>query len=156
MAELPKRDDIVYGSTKSYIATTSTAFRQWVALSHCNTIHGYSLTFKATFEADELDARSWVVDFGSLKSFKGWLEKTFDHTTLVSADDPQLDWFKEAHNRKIIDMREVEATGCEATARMVFEYLEMWLKDNGYTPRVRLVRIDVSEHQGNSAYVRLR
>ena len=156
MAPLPTRNDIVYGSTKTYTANTSTAFRQWIAESHCSYNHGYSLTFTATFEADELDVRSWVVDFGSLKSFKGWIDKIFDHTTLVSSDDPQLEWFKEAHKRKIIDMREVVATGCEATARLVFEYLESWLVDNGYSPRVRLVKLEVSEHQGNSAYVRLR
>ena len=153
---LPSRDDIIYGSTKTYVATTSTAFRQWIAESHCNVLHGYALTFKATFEATELDVRSWVVDFGSLKSFKGWLEKMFDHTTLVAEDDPKLNWFREANKHHIIDMREVVATGCEATARLVFEYLESWLKDNGYTPRVILIKLEVSEHQGNSAYVRIK
>jgi 6-pyruvoyltetrahydropterin/6-carboxytetrahydropterin synthase len=149
--ELPKRPDIIYGSTKSYIATTSTAFRQWIADSHCNKEHGYSLTFEATFESNELDHRNWVVDFGSLKSFKGWIDKMFDHTMLVAEDDPELTWFKVAHDRKIIDLREVVSTGCEATARLVFEYLEIWLVDNGYSPRVWLEQLEVSEHQGNSA-----
>lgn len=155
---LPKRDDIVYGSTKTYAASVglSTAFRQWAAASHCNKVHGYSLAFQATFEATELDHRNWVVDFGSLKSFKGWLERMFDHTTLVAEDDPQLDWFVEANRRGLLDLRQVMASGCEAIARLVFEYLEMWLTDNGYSPRVRLVKLEVREHDGNSAYVRIK
>jgi 6-pyruvoyltetrahydropterin/6-carboxytetrahydropterin synthase len=154
---LPKRDDIVYGSTKTYAASIglSTAFRQWPAASHCNKVHGYALEFMATFEAKELDHRHWVVDFGSLKSFKGWLEKMFDHTTHVAEDDPQIEWFVEAHRRGLLDLRKVTASGCEATARLVFEYLESWLMDNGYAPRVQLVKLEVREHDGNSAYVRL-
>jgi 6-pyruvoyltetrahydropterin/6-carboxytetrahydropterin synthase len=146
----------VYGSTKTYKATAglSTAFRQWVADSHCAQLHGYALEFCVTFETIELDKRNWVVDFGSLKSFKGWLEDMFDHTTLVAEDDPQIDLFKEAHKRKILNMREVSASGCEAIARLVFEYLEGWLTDNGYSPRVSLVKVEVREHDGNSAYVR--
>lgn len=153
---LPPRADIVYGSTKTYKAQVSTAFRQWRADSHCRFNHGYDLEFEATFEAGRLDERNWVVDFGSLKSFKGWLERMFDHTTLVAENDPELEWFREAHKRGVLDLREVVATGCEATARMCFEYLEMWLKDNGYAPRVRLVKLEVREHHGNSAYVRIK
>jgi len=151
---LEARDDLVYGSTKTYSAFVSTAFRQHAADSHCSFNHGYDLGFEATFEARELDARNWVVDFGSLKSFKGWLERMFDHTTLVAANDPMLSWFEEGDRREILDLRIVEATGCEACARLTFEYLEMWLVDNGYAPRVTLVKLEVREHTGNSAYVR--
>jgi 6-pyruvoyltetrahydropterin/6-carboxytetrahydropterin synthase len=152
---LPPRRDIVYGSTKQWAKITSTAFRQHAADSHCHFIHGYDFVFEATFEASYLDKRNWVVDFGSLKTFKGWLEKMFDHTTLVAKDDPGVEWFYEAERREIIDLRIVEATGCEAIARLCFEYMEMWLQDNGYFPRVRLVKFEVREHDGNSAYVRI-
>lgn len=151
------RKDLVYGATKTYKANVgfSTAFRQWRADSHCSKNHGYALEFTAQFEARELDHRQWVVDFGALKSFKGWLEHMFDHTTLVAVDDPQLEWFRKAHERNIIDIREVVATGCEATARLVFERLELWVSDNGYSPRVALTKLEVREHDGNSAYVKL-
>lgn len=151
---LPVRSDIVYGSTKTWKFVVSTAFRQWRATSHCNLNHGYALTFSATFESTALDHRNWVVDFGALKSFKGWLEQMFDHTTLVASDDPQLEFFREGHRRGVLDLREVSATGCEAMARMVFDYLEMWLSSRGYSPRVVLVKLEVAEHEGNSAYVR--
>lgn len=154
---LPHRPDIIYGSTKHYDANVgfSTAFRQWGAHSHCNKLHGYPLQFTATFESEVLDQRNWVVDFGGLKSFKGWLEKMFDHTTQVAIDDPELEWFKEAEKRGVLTLRIVPSTGCETIARMVFEYLETWLLDNGYS-QVRLVKLEVREHSGNSAYVRRR
>lgn len=151
------RADLVFGSTKTYSAIFSTAFRQHRAIdSHCSFNHGYDLTFSATFEAHDLDDKNWVVDFGSLKSFKGWLEQMFDHTTMVANDDPQLAWFVEARDRGILDLRIVLATGCEAAALLVFEYLEWWLNAQGYTPRVELMKVEVREHEGNSAYVRKR
>ena len=142
-----------YVSTKTYGHQSgfSCAFRQWRAESHCRLIHGYALKFEFVFESDELDVRNWVVDFGSLKSLKGWLEDMFDHTTLVAEDDPHLEWFKEAHAKGLIDLRILPSVGCEKTAEYVFEYAEMWLTDNGYTPRVSLRSVQVWEHEGNSA-----
>lgn len=144
---------MAFQSTKTYGHNLgfSCAFRQWRADSHCKYIHGYSIAVKFVFEADELDARNWVVDFGSLKSLKGWLENMFDHKTAVAFDDPYLEWFEEAHKRGIIDMVMVPATGCESFAKMIFEATEVWLVDNGYAPRCRLKSVEVMEHGANSA-----
>ena len=150
------RPDLVHGSTKAWEAVVSTAFRQPFADSHCKDLHGYSLRFLATFEARELDANNWVVDFGAFKSFKGWLEHTFDHTTMIAEDDPQLAYFQEGHKRGVLNLRVVKRVGCEAFALLVFEHLECWLKEKGYSPRVELMRVDVHEHALNSAYVRRR
>ena len=143
----------MYQSTKTYDhnAGFSCAFRQWRADSHCHYIHGYALKFKFIFEAKELDARNWAVDFGSLKSLKGILENNFDHKTLVASDDPEIEWFREAHKRGILDLVVVPYTGCERMAEMVYEVTEQWLVDNGYSPRCRLKSVEVSEHSGNSA-----
>lgn len=153
---LPPRDDIEYRSTKTYTHSVglSAAFRQWRADSHCRFIHGYSLQVKVTFSADELDIRNWVVDFGSLKSFKGWLEDTFDHKLLVATDDPDLGAFAKMELAGLCQLRMVTATGCEAFARLIWEYLESWLIDNGYAPRVSLEEVEVKEHEANSAIVR--
>jgi len=142
-----------YKSTKTYGHNVglSAAFRQWRADSHCQKIHGYSLAIKFIFESDELDVRNWVVDFGSLKSLKTILENTFDHKTLVAYDDPEIEWFREAHTRKILDLVEVPATGCEKFAEMIYEVTATWLGDAGYSPRVNLVSVEVMEHGANSA-----
>ena len=49
-------------------------------------LHGYSLQFKFTFEARELDERNWVVDFGGLKPLKAWLEDTETYLDYAKKD----------------------------------------------------------------------
>ena len=144
---------MTYKSTKTYghAIGLSAAFRQWRADSHCKYLHGYALAVKFVFEAGELDSRGWVVDFGSLKSLKGWLEDQFDHKTLVAEDDPERAVFALMDGRGMIQMRVVPATGCEAFAEMIYGAAQVWLKDNGYAPRVRLVSVEVCEHGANSA-----
>ena len=144
---------MTYKSTKTYghAIGLSAAFRQWRADSHCKYLHGYALAVKFVFEAGELHARGRVVDFGSLKSLKGWLEGQFDHKTLVAEDDPERAVFALMDGRGMIQMRVVPATGCEAFAEMIYGAAQVWLKDNGYAPRVRLVSVEVCEHGANSA-----
>ncbi len=145
-----------YRSTKTYghDSGLSCAFRQWSADSHCNFLHGYALAVRFEFEAIDLDAQNWVVDFGSLKSIRGMLGDQFDHKTLVAEDDPKMHLFVAMAAAGVIDMVVVPSTGCEAFAEMIFGATEVWLKDSGYAPRVRLVSVEVSEHGANSAIVR--
>lgn len=144
---------MTYRSTKTYghEVGLSACFRQWRAQSHCRFLHGYALKVHLEFETDELDERNWAVDFGSLKSFKGQLEDTFDHKLLVAQDDPKLPEFFALEQAGLAQVVVVANTGCEAFARMVFEGAELWLLDNGYAPRVRMHHVTVSEHAGNSA-----
>lgn len=144
-----------YQSTKTYGHDRgfSCAFRQWRADSHCSFIHGYSLGFKFVFEADDLDAKNWVVDFGGLKSLKERLEYWFDHTTVIAKDDPCLPMFEDLHQAQAIQLRVIDAVGCEKFAEFVFKMADAWLEANKYKPRVRLVSVEVSEHGSNSAIV---
>ena len=144
---------MTFYSTKTYVHANglSCTFRQWRADSHCRFTHGYALQIKLTFATETLDERGWVVDFGSLKSFKGWLEDLLDHKTLVAEDDPHLEFYKTGHELGVMDIRVVPATGCEALAYYIYEYAECWLQDNGYTPRCKLKSVEVREHEGNSA-----
>lgn len=139
-------------STKTYPYSSgfSCAFRQWRAESHCRLLHGYAFGFKFIFGSETLDIRNWVVDFGGLKPLKQILEDTFDHTTIVAEDDPHLDWFREAEARGIIRLVVLPAGGCEKFAEYVYEITEQWLKDAGY-PHVKLISVEVSEHDSNSA-----
>lgn len=98
-----------------------------------------------------------MIDFGSLKDFKKWLEYMFDHTLLVARDDPNpMGALDTCHYANIAQVRSVEAVGCEQIALLVFEWLEEWLVDTKQSPRVSVVKLEVREHEGNSAYVRRR
>lgn len=146
---------MTYRSTKTYghDIGLSACFRQWRAESHCRLLHGYALAVHFEFEAAALDARNWVVDFGSLKSLKGWLESTFDHTLLVAEDDPNRADLERLGALGVANVVVVPACGCEAFAHMIFEATQVWLTDNGYAPRVRLAEVHVREHGANSAKV---
>lgn len=146
----------VYKSTKTFGHNMglSAAFRQWRADSHCSFLHGYALQVSLEFEADELDVRNWVVDFGGLKDIKSWIVETFDHKTLVAQDDPQLETFHTLNHKDIIDLVVVKDVGCERFAEMIFDWVETWLQSNGqYRDRCRISKVEVREHGANSAIV---
>lgn len=170
----PNHKELISTKTYGHDQGFTAVFRQWRAHSHCRFLHGYSLGFKFVFAAMALDANGWVVDFGGLKPLKQILTDTFDHKLLVAADDPWLPVFQQMHRNDglglstlldpdVLDPDEgdlsapcadlviVPATGCEAFARMVYDVTEQWLVDAGFSPRARLVSVEVSEHAGNSA-----
>ena len=139
-----------YISTK-IIPMGSTAFRQWRADSHCKLIHGYRLQCKLWFTADELDDKNWIYDFGGCREIKKLLEKQFDHTTVVAADDPELDTFKLMSEKGMIDLRIAEkGVGIEWTAEWVYETTNKFVTEQTNS-RVRVIKVEVWEHEGNSA-----
>jgi 6-pyruvoyltetrahydropterin/6-carboxytetrahydropterin synthase len=144
---------MTHRSTKTYGHELgfSCAFRQWRAESHCRLIHGYALAFRFEFEAEVLDVRNWVVDFGGLKPLKQILEDTFDHTTVIAQDDPHLEYFRQGERLGVMRLVVVEDGGCEKFAELIYEVTEQWLKDAGFSPRCKLVSVEVKEHGANSA-----
>ena len=139
-------------STKTYKQIGPVAYRQWRADSHCNLIHGYALSFHFEFESDTLDARNWVVDFGSLKPLKGLLEEWFDHTLLVAEDDPKKNELLRLGELGLAKITMVERTGCEGIADWLYEYINTcWLKDYGYDERVWCCKVEVRETDANMA-----
>ena len=146
-----------YYSTKTYNEIGPVAYRQWRADSHCNLIHGYALSFKFEFGTNELDVRNWTVDFGSLRQLKSNLEDWFDHTLLVAADDPMRDELLRLGELGLAKIVEVEATGCEAIASLLYRHLNEpkygMMTQLGYADRCWCTRIEVRETAANMAYV---
>lgn len=144
---------MAYQVTKTYghEQGLTAVFRQWRAESHCRFLHGYALSISITFEADELDERNWVIDFGSLKPLKELLTGMFDHKTVVARDDPKVDAMVALAEAGLIDLVFVKHTGCEAFAELIFDYVADWLRRSRHSPRVRLVKVTVREHGANEA-----
>ena len=144
-----------FRSTKTYghDLGLSCCFRQWRSESHCRFLHGYALAVHFEFEADELDARNWVMDFGSLKPVKQWLEQTFDHKTLAAVDDPLLEHMRTMDDLGLIQLVVVPHVSCEAFAEHIFAWVSDWLSGQGLTPRVQLSEVHVREHGANAAKV---
>tara|TARA_B110001454_G_C12643903_1_gene402436 strand:+ start:430 stop:909 length:480 start_codon:yes stop_codon:yes gene_type:complete len=142
-----------YVSTKTYHQQFPVAYRQWRADSHCNIIHGYSLSFHFEFESDDLDVRNWVMDFGGLRPLKDLLTDWFDHTTLLALDDPNYEDIKKLGTLGIAKITEVEKTGCEGLADFLYEYINtIFLKDYGEQDRIWCCRVEVRETDANMSY----
>jgi 6-pyruvoyltetrahydropterin/6-carboxytetrahydropterin synthase len=145
----------MYYVTKTYghELGLSACFRQWRAKSHCRFLHGYPLSFKLEFGANELDENNWVIDFGGLKSVKAWLVDMFDHKLVIAKDDPMFQDLYALGDPEIglADVTILPSVGCEAFAFLVFMYVANWLVDQRHTPRVHLVSVECREHSGNSA-----
>tara|TARA_B110000467_G_scaffold152244_1_gene161404 strand:- start:11 stop:454 length:444 start_codon:yes stop_codon:yes gene_type:complete len=141
-----------YESTKTFgnDRGLSCCFRQWRADSHCNLIHGYSLGFKFTFEADTLDDRNWVYDFGDCKWIKLFLEDNFDHTLVIASDDPRLGKFKELYDTGLARLKVIHGVGCEKFSEFVFQYVSPIVMKQTLQ-RVKLKSVEVFEHGANSA-----
>lgn len=145
---------MTFTSTKTYghEVGLSCAFRQWRAShSHCRYLHGYAISVRLEFEAESLDERNWVVDFGGLKDLKQALQDTFDHKTVVAHDDPQLEWFHRGQEQGLLDMVILDDVGCERFAQHVYHLTSHWLDQHGYSPRCRVSLVEVCEHGANSA-----
>jgi 6-pyruvoyltetrahydropterin/6-carboxytetrahydropterin synthase len=137
----------------------SCVFRQWKADgTHCRFLHGYGVSFRVWFEG-ELDERNWVWDFGGMKRAKGtidymnpkqWMDYMFDHTVIISEDDPYLDVFKKMMVDDLIQLRVIPATGAEQFAKYIYNKLNTFVQEET-EGRVKVVRVEFMEHNKNTA-----
>lgn len=148
----------MFQSTKLYDGF-SCVFRQWRAEgTHCKVLHGYGVSFRVWFEG-ELDERNWIFDFGGMKRAKGtiddmspkeWMDYMFDHTVLVAADDPELEYFLVMHNKGLAQVRVLPATGAEKFAEFLFHKLNTFILEET-AGRVKVTRVEFREHEKNTA-----
>ena len=156
----------IYQSTKVFDGF-SACFRQDKAEhTHCKYLHGYALKFKIWFEG-ALDENNWVVDFGSFKReiqhlkndtgvflngycLKDWMSYMFDHTTIISKDDPHIEKFRDLDKHNIIQLREVDKVGCERFADLVFHHADYYTRHSTKN-RVKVVKVECFENEKNSA-----
>ena len=136
-------------STKKFIGFPCT-HRQWRAESHCRFVHGYSREFYFEFESSSLTKEQWVVDFGGLKEVKKWLNYMFDHTFLVSQDDPERETFQKLDDAGVIQMRVLPNVGMEGTAEFVYKELSSKIKKLT-EGRAWIIKVEVRENEKNSA-----
>jgi 6-pyruvoyltetrahydropterin/6-carboxytetrahydropterin synthase len=140
---------MAYQVTKK-IAGFSTCFRQHRAKSHCKYLHGYALQFVLTFECDKLDDRNWVINFGGFDMIKAVLKENFDHTTIISEQDPHYEKFVMLDKAGLIQLKIYDAVGCEAFAFEVYTMIVRNLNIHSNS-RIKLVSVQCIENENNSA-----
>ncbi len=146
---------MAYYSTKTYGHNIglSAVFRQPKAHSHCKFLHGYSLAFKFTFGASNLDEKNWVVDFGGLKKLKKWLEDSFDHKLVLDRDDPMMYKFAELENAGLAEITVLDGVGVEKFAEHAWKFADD-LVTEASDGRCWCESVECSEHGANSGIYR--
>jgi len=137
----------------------SCVFRQWKAEgTHCRFLHGYGVSFRVWFEG-ELDECNWVWDFGGMKRAKGtidgmnpkqWMDYMFDHTVIISDDDPFIALFRKMMVDDLIQLRVIPATGAEQFAKYIYDKLNTFVQEET-EGRVKVARVEFMEHSKNTA-----
>ena len=138
-----------YTSTKTY-RNLPCAHRQWKHDGHCAYIHGYSREYTFHFDAKSMDKHGWVVGFGDLKELEKYLTEMYDHTMLISEDDPELETFKELHKKGLCDLRIVPKTSLEGSAQTALEKANDILSKIT-KGRARCFKVEARENDKNSA-----
>ena len=138
-----------FRSTKTY-RNLPCAHRRWQHDGHCAHVHGYSRAFTLTFRCKERTVNGFVMDFGDLKPVKAWLEKHYDHTLLLDADDPLLPAFRALEEQGACRLVVYDDVGMEGSAHFVFDWVSQWV-ENHTQGRVQLVSVECRENDKNSA-----
>ena len=81
---------------------------------------------------------------------KQWFDYMFDHTVVVSTDDPALETFRQMDNDGFIQLREVDYVGAERFAQFIYDKVNPFIEQetNG---RVSIAKVEFREHGKNSA-----
>lgn len=134
------------------------AHRQHRHIGHCRLIHGHNWGVDLAFVSEiggvfKPDRCGFVLDVGEMGWAKAWLEQLFDHTLLLSEDDPELPRLKR-QMKGLAAIVVVPDCSMEGLARYIFESLSRRLKL--LLPRdvkkrgLRLLFVRVHEDEKNS------
>ena len=125
------------------------AHRQHRHGGRCRWVHGHGWTIRVTFGAREPDAHGFVVDFGGLDAFHGWIDEHLDHGILLSRDDDAGRAVIEAAP-DLFKVRWLEIASCEGLAADLMEVFTRLLAERE-GDRAWIERIDVWEDADNRA-----
>jgi 6-pyruvoyltetrahydropterin/6-carboxytetrahydropterin synthase len=145
---------MAFYSTKRF-GPISVGHRQWKDNGHCAWIHGYGRTVQFTFGCNELDDKTWVVDFGGLKQVKQWIEEQWDHRLLLASNDPHLDKIMALQdynivNVNVMDVSKGHSPGIEGSCKFLYDNINpmiLQMSDN----RCWIESVEIWEHENNTA-----
>lgn len=124
------------------------AHRQPLHKGHCSKIHGHNWSIIIEFEATELDANGFVVDFGNLKYIKAFIDDHLDHACLFSKEDSQVHALSNSEFKGLFKILWVDNASCEGIAQFLYEAFSELIKvqENG---RVSIRSLKLYEDEKN-------
>lgn len=126
------------------------AWRLWKNPGIGRFLHGYSIHIKMVFESLQIGEDDLVIDLNDLREIEDWLHAMFDHTVIITEDDPCLEKFKELEELGALRLRVVPGVGPERFAEMIWRFVDTWLKTSIAAGRVNIRTIEVRESPANS------
>lgn len=130
-------------SIKKRLPSYPFAHRQWKHKGHCSLIHGHNWIFELELESKTLDDNYFVFDFADFKPLRAVLDGLFDHTLVLSEDDPLIMEFDRRAN--IFNLKVIPHASCEGIAECIFNIVKNMFAD------IPLKSVSVFEDEKNSA-----
>ncbi len=120
--------------------------------SGCTNLHGHSYKVEVTVECDELNKEGFIIDFTHLKPIQKWLDNNWDHATIISTHDNDVDSIKKICGKHyMFDYTNVSAEFmCAHLHRETVEIISREFIDREFN-----VKIKIYETANNFAEYRL-
>lgn len=112
------------------------------------------IDIKVNFESHILDVDQRVISSRSefIKNLDTMIATNFTNKTVIEQDDPDLDIFKQLHDRGLLDIIIVpNKVGAENFAHGVYNWVKVYLIDSGLIGRIDVRTVDVVEDAKNIA-----
>lgn len=109
---------------------------------------------KISFESHTLDSDQRVLSSRSdfIKNLETMIATNFTHKTVIEDSDPDVDIFKQLHDRGLLDIVIVpNQVGAESFAHGIFNWIKAYLIDSNMITRVDVRTVDVVESRNNTA-----
>ena len=125
------------------------AHRQPLHKGACSKIHGHNWSITIEFEAKELDANGFVVDFGKLKYLKAFIDDRLDHACLIAKGDRKVRALAQSEFAPLFKIVWVDNASCEGIALYLYEQFSTLLKEHE-RDRVKIhsLRLDEDDKNG--------
>ena len=120
------------------------AHRQPTHDGHCRWVHGHGWKFEVEFSCTQRDTNGFVVDFGKLKFIRNMFDEMFDHTLVLSKNDPERNFFEEMQKKDLAKITWVDDVSAEGLALFLVDVVNEAVNEatNG---RVQASRVRVYE-----------
>lgn len=148
-----------YASIVKRFGPYPAAHRQHTHTGHCAMVHGHNWVFEIELSVpkkEDLDGNGFVFDFGNFKPLKQTFEAHFDHTLMLSIDDPELERFRELEKAALCRLTVLSGgTSAEVLCRFVAGLTSAFLQGVDEPTKALVTRVRVLEDEKNFAEITL-
>jgi 6-pyruvoyl-tetrahydropterin synthase len=76
-----------YSISKSFVFDYAHRLHKLTKNHKCHNSHGHRGEIRLEIEVSDTDEKGFVIDFGELKFVQEWIDRNWDHSTIIAQDD---------------------------------------------------------------------